>query len=384
MNILHICKHYFHEKGGIETHIRTLVKGQLASGHQVTVLAASEGLKPAIHTANGLIVRELSRWGTLASTPLTPGLPLALRNYCPDITHVHSPYPPGEFWNALLGRSKITVIGYHADIVRQKHLFRLYKPFVKMVLEKAHAILYSNPNYRETSPLLSMFRDKCHLVPYGIDIERFADVGLSTPKDWKGKSERFKILFVGKLRYYKGLNYLIEAMRHIEDADLIVVGDGPLRSKLESQVSALKLNERVHFVGQVEDEDLPAYYHAADCFVLPSDSRAEAFGIVLLEAMAAGLPLVTTELGTGTSFVNIHRQTGFVVPPGNPTALSEAINTLRNDQALSRRFAQGGRERVRTEFSKEIMVNSILNIYEQLLAHGRIKARSFVSEGAVQ
>ncbi|OGX04589.1 MAG: hypothetical protein A3G87_06080 [Omnitrophica bacterium RIFCSPLOWO2_12_FULL_50_11] len=384
MNILHICKHYFHEMGGMETYIRTLVQGQLAAGHDVTVLAAGDNMKPAVQTSNGLTVRQLSRWGTFASTPLTPGLPLALTRYRPDITHVHSPYPPAELFNTLLGRSRFTVIGYHSDIIRQRHLFKLYEPFLKMTLKKANVIICSSSNYIETSPLLSIFRDKCRVVPYGIDIERFASPELSVLENLGRKFGRFTILFVGKLRYYKGLNHLIEAMLRVKDADLIIVGDGPLRSELESQVAALKLTECIHFVGRVEDEDLPAHYHAADCFVLPSDSRAEAFGIVLLEAMAAGLPLVTTELGTGTSFVNIHGKTGFVVPPGDADALSEAINTLRKDVALRERFAQGGREQVRTEFSQEGMVDRMMNIYDQLLTKGSLEKISPVWQGAAQ
>lgn len=149
-----------------------------------------------------------------------------------------------------------------------------------------------------------------------------------------------RLLFVGRLRYYKGLHILIEALRQVEGVELWIAGHGPERARLERQVASARLNQRVRFLGDVADDDLPALYRQADIFVLPSHLRAEAFGIVLVEALASGVPCISTALGTGTDFVNVHQETGLVVPPGDAAALAEAIRCLRMTRRCGRRMAR--------------------------------------------
>jgi rhamnosyl/mannosyltransferase len=173
------------------------------------------------------------------------------------------------------------------------------------------------------------------------------------------------LLFVGWLRYYKGLDYLLDAMRHI-DATLLVVGDGPMAEAWRELARNWGLQERVHFVGQVPDEELPAYYGAADLFVLPASHRSEAFGVVQLEAMAAGKPVVSTDLGTGTSFVNQDGMTGFVVAPRDAPALAGAINRLLEDPERRRSMGEAGRRRVLEHFTIGQMVDGVIGVYEEI------------------
>jgi rhamnosyl/mannosyltransferase len=174
------------------------------------------------------------------------------------------------------------------------------------------------------------------------------------------------LLYVGKLRHYKGLNVLIDAMRAI-DAHLLVIGSGMLEEEWRGQATALGLDGRISFLGELSDaEKLPMLY-AADLFVLPSNNRAEAFGIVLIEAMACGLPLISTELGTGTSYVNQHDQTGFVVPPDDPEAMAAAINRLLGDETLRRAMSAAALTRVHAEFTQDKMAARMLNLYQEVL-----------------
>jgi len=175
------------------------------------------------------------------------------------------------------------------------------------------------------------------------------------------------ILFVGRLRYYKGLQYLLEAMRALE-AHLLVVGSGPMEEAWRRLAGELGVADRVTFLGEVPDEELPAFYHLCDLFVLPASHRSEAFGVVQIEAMAAGKPVVCTELGTGTSYVNVHGETGLVVPPRDPAALVDAIRRLLADPELRRRLGERGRERAVREFSAGVMADRVASLYQELLS----------------
>ena len=202
------------------------------------------------------------------------------------------------------------------------------------------------------------------VIPYGVNDGRF------TPPEetFHGPST---LLFVGKLRYYKGLDTLLSAMASLPEVRLIIVGDGPQRQALERMTVDLRLAERVRFVGEVDDLTLPHYYRKAHVFVLPSNARAEAFGIVLLEAMASGLPCVTTEIGTGTSWVVQNGINGVIVPPRNPGALAEAIRSLMKDESLPAKMGQASRERVMALFRQSLMVRRTGELYQSLLDFSR-------------
>jgi glycosyltransferase involved in cell wall biosynthesis len=361
MKILHLYKDYYPVLGGIENHIKVLAEAQAAAGHQVTVLVCDPGRCTRTETCNGVKVIKAGRLTTAASMPLSLTQPAILARLCPDIVHIHCPYPLGEVANYFLGQAQATVITHHSDVVRQQGWLRLYGPFLRRVLRSADRIIATSPRYIETSPWLRPVREKCVVVPLGVDAGRFA---LSTiPYDGSPI-----LLFVGKLRYYKGLDDLLRALMEIQGVNLNVVGDGPMRSSWEALAGELGLADRVHFLREVNDADLPVFYRQAHLFVLPANARAEAFGTVLLEAMAAGLPCITTEVGTGTSWVVQHGVTGLVVPPRNPEALARAIRQLLTDPDACWRMGQQGQQRARQEFSEQRMVQGVMDLYQEVLA----------------
>ena len=369
MKVVHIYKDYHPVVGGIENHVRLLAESQAASGMDVTVLVTSQSVRSSVSVERGVRVIRASRLATVASTPISLMLPLRLARIKADIAHLHFPYPVGEISQLLAGRSRHMVISYHSDVVRQKTILRFYYPTMQRVLQRADRILVSTSNYLDSSATLAPFRAKCLIVPYGIDQSRFQAL---SPEDPAVQNLRQRLaarpilLFVGVLRYYKGLCYLIEAMRRLR-ATLVIVGRGPMLQPLRQQVCDLGVDRQVVFAGAVPDEQLAAYYAAADLFVLPACERSEAFGLVQVEALATGLPIVSTELGTGTSYVNAHGESGLVVPPRDSELLAEAIARLLADDALRARLARGARARAAL-FTADRMVQEIQAVYDDLLA----------------
>jgi len=366
MNILHIYKDYYPVLGGIENHIKMLAEAQVQRGHQVTVLVTHPTAQTHIEEINGVRVIKAGRLATVASAPLSISLPFLLRRERADIAHLHFPYPVGELAQLLCGRASRVVMTYHSDVVRQKGLLRIYRPLLWRVLHRADAIIATSSNYIESSPYLSALRPKCTVIPLGIDLGRFL-------QDDPEQVERIRrdhgsplLLFVGRLRYYKGLQYLLAAISHIQ-CRLLVVGSGPMEAEWRHVAASLGVSDRVFFLGQVSDKDLPAYYHASDVFVLPASERSEAFGAVQIEAMASGLPVVCTELGTGTSFVNVHGQTGLVVPARDAAALAAAILSLLRDEQRRRQMGERGRLRAVREFSLPTMADRTARLYAKVL-----------------
>ncbi|MDI7276287.1 MAG: glycosyltransferase [Anaerolineae bacterium] len=367
MRILHIYKDYYPVLGGIENHVRALAEAQAGRGHQVTVLVTGRGRRTERGTLKGVSLIKAGRLATVASAPLSLALPLELRRLRPDVAHVHVPYPVGEVANWLLGHARSTVLTYHSDVVRQRGWLRLYAPLLRRVLAAADRILVSSPRYLASSPFLQPVADKCRVVPYGLQVERYLTADPRRVAGLRRQLGRPLILFVGRLRYYKGLQYLLQALASLPEAHLAVVGTGPMERRWRALAVELRLGERVCFCGEVADDDLPAYYHAADLFVLPSCERSEAFGLVQVEAMAAGLPVVCTELGTGTSFVNLHGETGLVVPPRDPGALAEACAALLADSDRRRFLGDKGRQRALAEFTLQRMVERVEAVYAEAM-----------------
>lgn len=362
MKILHVYKDYFPVVGGIENHIKLLAEAQAARGHNVSVLVTSRDHHTHVENLNGVRVVFASRLATISSAPISLALFDLIRHGTPDVTHLHFPYPLGEIANHFFSRARKTIITYHSDIIRQKFLRVLYAPWMERVLARANHIIATSPNYIASSPVLARYKNKCVVVPLGIDPTPFA----TSPSDSLSCEERdgVRLLFVGHLRYYKGVNYLIEAMPEIPRAHLTIVGAGPMERAWRELARSIDVENRVRFAGEVSDAELLDYYAASDIFVLPASERSEAFGAVQLEAMAAGKPVVCTELGTGTSFVNVNDETGFVVPARDSRALARAINRLIDDPALRARMGQAGCARVQQEFTLDKMVERVMRVYE--------------------
>jgi rhamnosyl/mannosyltransferase len=369
MKVLYVYKDYYPVVGGIENHIRLLCQGLKAHPHvEPTVLVTSRTGKTVIEEIDGVRVIKAARLATISSAPVSLSLFAWLHRLEADVTHLHFPYPVGELAYLWAGRSRRLVITYHSDIVRQKYLLRVYEPFLRHLLARADVITVSSPNYIQSSPYLRPLAGKCVVIPHGTDLSRFVATQAVQRRAAEIRQHYAAplLLFVGLLRYYKGLSFLIEAMPQIA-AKLLIVGQGPQGEEWQTLTRRLGLDDKVAFLGRVSEEELIALYHAGDVFVLPSIHRSESWGAVQIEAMSCGKPVVCTELGTGTSFVNVDGVTGRVVPPRDAAALATAINALLGDEAMRRAMGARARERAQQEFSLETMVERVLAVYGEVL-----------------
>jgi len=367
--VLQVYKDYSPVLGGMENHIKMLSEALVRRGHEVTVLVTHPTSRTHIEEINGVRVVKAGRLATISSAPISLSLFVWMRRLQADIIHLHFPYPIGELAYLLAGRSQRMVLSYHSDIVRQKYLLQVYRPFLYRVLARAHRITVSSPNYIQSSPYLRPLVEKCVVIPHGADLGRFEQTEEVARRAQAIRQQYGTplILFVGLLRYYKGVSYLIEAMRDIQ-ARLLVVGQGPKGPEWQALSQKLGLQDRVLFLGRVSNEELVALYHSSDVFVLPAIHRSESWGAVQIEAMACGKPVVCTELGTGTSFVNLHGETGLVVPPMDSAALGTAIRSMLQDERMRREMGERARQRAVNEFSLPAMVDRVANLYGQVLS----------------
>jgi rhamnosyl/mannosyltransferase len=366
MKILHIYKDYFPVVGGIENHIRALAEAQATRGHAVTVLVHSQDRHTHVEMMNGVRVIFAARWLTISSTPVGMALPRLVARETADIVHLHFPYPWGELANYAAGRAAHSVMTYHSDIVRQKYTRAVYTPLMWRILKRVDRIIATSPNYVASSPVLRRYAEKCAVVPLGIDPAPFEHADPVAARQIRARFETGGplLLFVGHLRYYKGVGYLIQALPKLPEARLLVVGAGPMEQAWREEARSRNVADRVIFAGAISDAELPAYYAACDIFVLPASERSEAFGLVQLEAMAAGKPVVSTEIGTGTSFVNVNGETGLVVPARDANALATAIDRLMQDAGLRDRMGAAGKARVKQEFTIDRMVDRVMEVYK--------------------
>jgi rhamnosyl/mannosyltransferase len=235
------------------------------------------------------------------------------------------------------------------------------------VLRRASRIVVSSPRLAEYARELADFRGKCVVIPFGIDRDRLAE----TPRvrdrvaAIRAAVPGPTLLFVGRLVPYKGVDVLIDAMRGVE-ATALIVGDGPLRAELEARAASAGVAARVRLLGNLDDEEVVAQLHACDAFVLPSLTRQETFGVVQLEAMACGRPVVSTNLETGVPWVNQHEVTGLIVPPGDPASLAAACRRLLADAGLRRRYGRAGIDRVESQFTVPAMVRATTALYREV------------------
>lgn len=368
MRIVQIYKDYFPVLGGIENHVRQLSEGLAARGHMVTVLTTSRTRQTEIaNTAPRLTVVKAARDLQLASTPISFAMFARARRLRADLIHLHFPYPPADLAALLMPHETPVVVTYHSDIVRQRTLLRVYRPLMALTLRRAARLIATSPHYLASSPFLRPHAARCAIVPLAVDVDRFAEADQQRVAELRAAHPGRLLLFVGRLRYYKGLHILLDALQSV-DATLLIVGSGPERERLAAQAAQLGISERVRFLGDLPDEDLPIAYHAADLFVLPAHLRAEALGLAQIEAMASGTACISTELGTGTSFANLHGATGLVVPASDSAALAQAINTLLADPVLRQQMGTAGRQRARELFSVSRMLDAIEGVYRDAIA----------------
>lgn len=364
--VLQIGKFYPPHHGGIESHLELLCQ-RLRGRYDIHVVVASNGRRGSEEIRDGIPVRRLPTPFSITSAPVNPGLATAIHAARPDLLHLHVPHP-GAVLSLLQSRYRgPLVVTYHSDVVRQRFMGAVFQPLLDTCLARSAAVLVTSPQYLETSPALRRHRHRCRVLPLGIPVER--TVAREDPRvhALRARYGARIVLSVGRFVYYKGLDVLLEAMPAI-DAKLLLVGDGPERQALHAHARRLGLDEKVVFMGNVDD--VAPLFSAADVFAFPSTTRAEAFGIVQLEAMASGTPVVNTQLPSGVPWVSPDGVTGLTVPPGDARQLAEAITRLLADAALRQRLGAAGRARVHAEFTADVMVRRVEAIYHDAL-HSR-------------
>lgn len=369
MKILQVNKLYYPWIGGVEKIVQQIAEGLNKKNNlEIEVLCCSSKGKRKVEKINEVKVWQSKSLGIIFSMPLSLDFFRLFRKLSKkvDLIDLHFPFPLADLAIFLFKPKTPIIIHYHCDIVKQKFFAFLLKPIIFQTLKKAKKIIVSNPNLIKNSPYLKRFQNKCQIISFGVDLNKFQktteqEIEIQKIKEKYGNF----VLFVGRLIYYKGVKYLIEAMKDIK-MNLVIIGCGPLEKSYKLQAISYKLQNRVFFLPEQKDKDLINFYHACEVFVLPSVFKSEAFGIVLIEAMACAKPVISTELGTGTSWNNQNGITGFIVPPRNSQALSLAIQKIINNKKLAQEMGQAAQERVLKCFTLEKMVEKTKGIYFKL------------------
>lgn len=372
MKILHLGK-FDGDVGGIERQLRSLLQNLPADIEAVNLVANDRAVTDEHRTYGYRTVRVASH-GVVASVALAPSLPrLARRLHREigfDIVHLHFPDPLGQLAAMALPRSVKRVISWHSDIVKQQTALRLYRPLLHPFVRDADAIVGASPQHFSSSQ--QMVAGKAgqlrEVIPYGFDAAALEWTDAARVRQQALASERRTspvIFTVGRHVYYKGFDVLIRALRSV-DAELWIGGRGPLTEQWRRVAHDAGVADRVRFAGFIPDDELVAWYDACDVFCMPSTQRAEQFGLVQLEAMHLGKPVVATRLGTGVEFVTLEDVTGLLVAPGNEAGLAAALNRLLRDRALRERLGAAGRRRVQEVFTVEEMVGKTVGLYRKL------------------
>jgi lipopolysaccharide/colanic/teichoic acid biosynthesis glycosyltransferase/glycosyltransferase involved in cell wall biosynthesis len=368
LRILHLGKYYPPTRGGIETVVAMLCRGERVSADTRALVINRRG--PTItEVLDGVPVVRVRNLATVGAVSLAPTLPIWLAREPADVLVLHEPNPMALVAYAVARPALPLVVWFHSEVIRPQWQYRLlYRPFLEFALRRASRIVVASPPMLDATPL-APYRHKCAVVPFGLMVESYAVTPsiAANVESIRRAAARPTLLFVGRLVDYKGVDVLLRALPGIE-ADLMIVGEGPRRESLIRLAGELGITDRVHFLGEVSDQSLRAWYHACDVFVLPSVTRQETFGMVQLEAMLCGRPVVSTDLGTGVAWVNQHERTGLIVPPGDPAELHRALARLVGDAALRKTLGDGARARVHDVFTDARMCEATLAVYRAALA----------------
>ena len=363
-SVLHLGKYYPPHMGGMEIYLQHLVSGQ-SQVMEVSAIVANDLRRTQVELLDGAEITRVASLGVVASMPITPTMAWHIRRSKADLVHLHTPNPGAALALLVGGHSGKLMITHHADTLGRKQIRRMSDPFVQKVIERAAAIIVTSKRYLETSVELAPFRDKCQIIPLGIDPTPFNGDHTAAGKSIRTKYGERLILAVGRLVPYKGFEYLIRSMKSVNGV-LLLAGTGPLQDELQGCIQQCGVQDKVIMLGRVED--IAQYYKAVSIFVIPSITRAEAFGVVQMEAMASGVPVINTDIPSGVPEVSVHGKTGLTVPPRDPVALANAITLLLDNPALRLQFGEAARERVRDMFTVQQMVAQTMNVYDSVLS----------------
>jgi len=368
MRVLHFYKAYFPESlGGIEQTIFQMARATANKGAEIEVLSLTKGkIARTIRVDNHQVHRAQQNF-QIKSTAFSFSVFSLFSRLAKkaDIIHYHYPWPFMDIVHFVTRAKKPTVVTYHSDIIRQKRLLKIYRPLKNLFLKSADRIVATSPNYFETSKVLNRYREKTRVIPLGLDKSSYPPPSADILNKWQSEFGSRFFLFVGTFRYYKGLHILLEAIRDTA-LPVVIVGSGPIEKELKTHAEKVGL-QNVHFLGALPEEDKTALLQLCYAVVFPSHLRAEAFGLSLLEAAMFGKPMISSEIGTGTSYINIHNKTGLVVPPGDPEKFRAAMQSLWNDPELAGEMGRRAEERYWKLFTAERMALSYMDLYHELL-----------------
>jgi rhamnosyl/mannosyltransferase len=375
LRVLHLGKYYPPAPGGIETHTRTLARAQADLGLDVRVLCVNHrGRATEVERDGPVEVTRLGRLGSGLKLDFCPGLVGRLRAAAAgaDILHLQVPNPTMILALLAARPGAPLVVTYQSDVVDQKLRAVLFRPLERLAYRRVRAILPTSPEYPGGSPFLRAYADRLHVLPIGIDVRPY----LEPSEEARARAEHVRRehgrggplwLCAGRFVYYKGFVNAVRALRHVSGR-LVMIGDGPDRPEVEAEAARLGLTDRVDFLGPLYYLDVIPYYLAADAFWFPSNARSEAFGLVQVEAMAGGCPVINTRIPhSGVPWVSPHEQTGLTVPVNDPGALAAAAQRLLDDPPLRARLIAAGRARAAAEFDHRVMAERSLAVYRAVL-----------------
>ncbi len=366
LKVLQVNKMYYPEIGGVEKVVQQISEG-LNDELNLQVLACQIKGKARNEKINNVKVTRTSSLGVYFSMPVSFSFPFVFRKKAKDadIVHIHLPNPLADLSLLLSGYKGKVVVSWHSDIIKQKKIMFFLKPLIFKTLKRADKIIVATEGHIEGSDYLKEFRNKCVVVPFGIEQRRIPKVE-SLNFDVNNSQEKI-ILFAGRLVYYKGVQYLIEAIRDVKNAKLRIVGDGVDRDSLETLAEKLGITNKVEFLGSISDEELIEEYKNCDMFVLPSVAKSEAFGLVQIEAMSYGKPVINTWLDSGVPYVSLNNVTGFTVEPKNSEELAKAIQKLVDEDNLRLSYGKNAYDRVLKNYILEENNQEIMNLYRNIL-----------------
>ena len=368
MKVLHFYKTYYPDSfGGVEQTIFQLASGLGSFGVDATVLALTQNHTDREIEVNGhKVFRSRSNF-KLASTDFSFSVFWQFKELVEevDIVHYHFPWPFMDLLHLILNNKKPSLVTYHSDIVKQKYLLKLYKPLRNKFLKNIDAIVATSPNYLVTSDVLRLYQSKVEVIPIGLDKELYPKISVELSRYWKNiVGEKF-FLFIGVLRYYKGLNILLDALA-ICNFPTVIIGSGPIENELKAKATLLGISNII-FLGQLSDNDKVVILDLSYSLIFPSHLRSEAFGISLLEGAMFGKPMISSEIGTGTSFINIDQETGIIVAPSSSIELHLAMKFLWDNPEIALKMGLKALERYLKIFTADKMCQSYATLYQRLI-----------------
>jgi glycosyltransferase involved in cell wall biosynthesis len=372
-NIVHFGKYYFPDAGGIESVTGSLAKGAVRTGHSVSIVCFKKTAISSKEIIDGVEINRAPIAKIIASQPLGLKYFLLCLSAAKKaaVVHLHAPNMLAALCALFIPARVRLLVHWHSDVVNKGVLGKLLRPFEAGLLRRANIIVATSQDYADASATLAPFKDKVAVVPIGVPDAKHEGRACQLPPSLESQiGSRKIILTVGRLVPYKGFHNLIQAAQKlVKDTVVVIVGDGPLQHELQQALALGGVEDRVLLTGRISDAALHALFKRASLFCLPSTNRAEAFGVVLLEAMTYGLPIVASDIpGSGVPWVNLNGVSGLNIAIGDTNGIADACNKILGSEELRSRLSKGSRQRYLAEFTEDVSVDRIMATYERLLA----------------